>query len=259
MENLANRAESSCAQRGRCVVQAGVQMKRVAILQSNYIPWKGYFDIIRAVDEFIIYDDVQYTRQNWRNRNRIKTPQGLLWLTVPVLVRGLYKQTIRETQIDGQAWAESHWRTLAQNYSRASCFKEVAEVVEPVYRKHGFTHLSVLNRELIEAICGYLGIRTRISNSWDYTLLDGKSERLADLCRQAGAEVYVSGPSARGYLDERVFAEQGIHVEWVDYCGYPEYPQLWGPFVHEVSILDLLFNVGRDAPRYMKHADRAPG
>ena len=259
MENLAAREDSSCVEGSRCVVQAGVQMKRVAILQSNYIPWKGYFDIIRAVDEFIIYDDMQYTRRDWRNRNRIKTSQGLLWLTVPVLVRGRYTQTIRETQIDGVAWAEDHWRTLAQNYSRAPCFQEVSEVVEPVYRTHRHTHLSVLNRELIGAICGYLGVRTRISNSWDYALLDGKSERLADLCRQAGANEYVSGPSARGYLDESVFAEQGISVEWVDYSGYPEYSQLWGPFVHEVSILDLLFNAGREAPRYMKHADHAQG
>ena len=228
-------------------------MKRVAIIQSNYIPWKGYFDIIAAVDEFILYDDVQYTRRDWRNRNKIKTPQGVQWITVPVKVKGKYLQTIRETEIDGADWAGSHWRSLTLSYARAPHFEAMAAVLEPIYLGRGHTRLSELNRCLIEAACGELGIRTRITDSSAYRLSEGRNERLADLCAQAGGSEYVSGPSAKGYLDEAVFAQRGIQVSWFDYAGYPKYPQLWGEFTHQVPVLDLLFNCGRDAPRYMKH------
>lgn len=228
-------------------------MKRVAIVQSNYVPWKGYFDMIAAVDEFILYDDMQYTRRDWRNRNQIKTPQGLQWLTVPVKVKGKYHQTIRETEIDGDGWRQDHWKALAQNYRRASHFSEVAEWLEPLYHGPAQTGLSALNRSFLEAICAYVGIPTRISNSWDYRLDDGKSERLASLCAQAGGSIYVSGPAAMDYLDPAVFEAQGMGVSWFDYEGYGEYPQLWGDFVHGVSVLDLLFNCGRDARRHLRY------
>ena len=231
-------------------------MKTVAIVQSNYIPWKGYFDLIAAVDEFIIYDDMQYTRRDWRNRNRIKTPQGLQWLTVPVKVKGRYLQKVRETRIDGSAWAAAHWQALWQNYRRARHFDEVAELLMPIYFEESFRHISVLNRRLIETINHYLGIRTIISDSWDYNLVEGKSERLAHLCEQAGAMRYVTGPAAKRYMEEAAFKKRGIEVIWFDYENYPDYPQLWGGFVHEVTILDLLFNCGRNAPNYMKQGRR---
>jgi WbqC-like protein len=228
-------------------------MKKVAIVQSNYIPWKGYFDLIAAVDEFILYDDMQYTRRDWRNRNQIKTPQGVQWLTVPVKVKGRYFQTIRETEIDGAEWQVAHWKAIALNYRRALLFDEVAAVFEPLYLQHSYAHLSVLNRTFIDSICRYLGIDTKISNSWDYVLSDGKTERLADICAQAGGTEYISGPSAKGYIEERVFAERGIKLSWFDYADYPEYPQLWGEFTHNVSILDLLFNCGKESTHYMRH------
>lgn len=228
-------------------------MKRVAIVQSNYIPWKGYFDLIASVDEFILYDDMQYTRRDWRNRNQIKTPQGLQWLTVPVRVKGKYHQAIRETGIDGEDWAAGHWKALVQNYRRAPHFGEVVEWLEPIYLQERFTLLSALNRRLLEAVCGYLGIRTVLSDSSQYLLVEGKTERLADLCRQAGGTEYVSGPAARDYIEPRVFEAMGIQLTWFDYAGYPEYPQLWGEFAHGVTVLDLLFNCGRAAPRFMRH------
>ena len=195
-------------------------MKKVAILQSNYIPWKGYFDMIAAVDEFVLYDDMQYTRRDWRNRNQIKTPQGVQWLTVPVQVKGKYDQKIKATVIDGSDWAVAHWKALAQNYRRAPYFDEVVAWLEPLYIE-SYTHISQLNRRFIEAICHFLGIKTVISNSWDYTLLDGKTERLADLCKQAGGTEYISGPSAKNYLEERIFADMGITLTWFDYVNSP--------------------------------------
>lgn len=227
-------------------------MKKIAIVQSNYLPWKGYFDMIASVDEFILYDDMQYTRRDWRNRNQIKTPQGLQWITVPVKAKGKYLQTIRETLIDGEDWSQTHWKTLVSNYRRAPYFAEVSSVLEPLFLGGTHSTLSALNRALLEAVCRYLDIRTRITNSWDYTLIDGKTERLAALCAQAGGQEYVSGPAARDYIVPEVFSDHGIKLTWFDYEGYKEYPQLWGDFVHGVSIVDLLFNCGPSSLHYVR-------
>lgn len=228
-------------------------MKKIAIVQSNYIPWKGYFDMIAAVDEFILYDDMQYTRRDWRNRNLIKTPQGVQWLTVPVQVKGKYHQKIRDTETEGTEWTGNHWRTLVQNYRRSSHFEEISAWLQPLYLNDPPSKLSQLNRRFIEAICRYLSIDTIISNSWDYDLAEGKSERLADLCAQAGGAIYVSGPAARDYVDDNVFKERKIELAWFDYSGYPEYPQLWAEFAHGVTILDLLFNCGKASKDYMRY------
>lgn len=228
-------------------------MKKVAILQSNYIPWKGYFDLIAAVDEFILYDDMQYTRRDWRNRNQIKTPQGVQWLTVPVQAKGKYYQKIRDTEIEGKDWAATHWKALAQNYRRAPHFAQISEWLEPLYSGDLPCNLSQLNRLFLEAICDYLSIPTVISNSWDYNLVDGRTERLADLCAQAGGAEYISGPAAKDYVEADVFKHRGIKLTWFDYTGYPEYQQLWGEFTHGVTILDLLFNCGKDSTRYMRY------
>jgi len=229
-------------------------MKKVAIGQSNYIPWKGYFDLIAAVDEFILYDDMQYTRRDWRNRNKIKTPNGIKWLTVPVQAKGLYLQKIRDTEIAVESdWARLHWRTLVGSYGRATHFKSIAEFIEPLYLEQKFQLLSDLNRAFIEVICDYLGIRTRISSSWDYQLIGGKTARLVDLCVQAGASEYVSGPAAKDYVEESEFAARGIALRWFDYDHYHHYPQLWGEFTHGVSILDLLFCCGENSSQFLRY------
>jgi hypothetical protein len=229
--------------------------KRVAIVQSNYIPWKGYFDLIAAVDEFILYDDMQYTRRDWRNRNQIKTSQGVQWLTVPVQVKGKYYQTIRETSIDGNNWAAAHWQALQLNYRRAPCFNEVAAFVEPLYRDKHYTMLTDLNHTFITAICGYLGITTKISFSWDYIVpaTEDRTERLLHLVAAAGGSEYISGPGAKSYIDETVFHNNGMNMTWFHYDGYAPYHQLWGEFTHAVTILDLLFNCGKDAANYMRY------
>lgn len=228
-------------------------MKKVAISQSNYIPWKGYFDLIAAVDEFIIYDDTQYTRRDWRNRNIIKTPQGLQWLTVPVAGKGRYLQKICETQILGSSWARNHWKSLAHNYSRSQYFEEVASWLEPIYIAETFTDLSTLNLRFIKSICEYLAIDTLITRSSSYESCDGRSERLADLCLQANGSEYISGPAAKNYINKQKFSDLGIKLTWFDYAGYTIYPQLWGGFIHGVTVLDLLFNCGKNSPRYMRY------
>jgi hypothetical protein len=228
-------------------------MKKVAIVQSNYIPWKGYFDLINAVDEFILYDDVQFTRRDWRNRNLIKTPRGLEWLTIPVNVKGRFLQKICETGINDPGWRAQHWSTLVHNYAKAPYFSLYRPQLEPLYLENADLRLSAVNYRFICAICAILGIRTRLSWSMDYhPLKEGKTERLAELCRRVQGTHYLSGPAARDYLEPQVFDAAGISLSFFDYAGYPQYPQRFAGFEHGVTVLDLLFNVGADAPRFMK-------
>lgn len=226
-------------------------MKKIAIVQSNYIPWKGYFDMIAAVDEFILYDDVQFTKNDWRNRNKIKTQNGVQWLSVPVGQD--ISRLIREVEIKDHRWQAKHWATISHAYKRAPYFDEIAAGLQPLYLEREYSNLSVLNRTLIEFLCGKLEIPTKISNSCDYDFVTGKTDRLVSLCEQAGATEYVSGPSARNYLDEALFTNASIEVTWFEYEGYPEYSQLWGDFEHAVSVIDLLFNMGSNVSKYMKH------
>jgi hypothetical protein len=228
--------------------------RKVAILQSNYIPWKGYFDIMRRVDEFILFDDVQYTRRDWRNRNRIKTAQGPQWLTIPVNTKGRYLDPIRDITVSEPGWNTKHWETLANHYARARCFKDYRAVFEDAYRSAVDERLSAVNRRLIEAVQGVLGITTKLSWSMDYQVVEGRTERLVSLCRQAGATEYLSGPAARAYLDEGQFERSGIALRYMSYQGYPEYAQLHPPFVHEVTVLDLIFNEGPRARDFLLSA-----
>jgi len=227
--------------------------KRVAISQSNYIPWKGYFDLIASVDEFIIYDEVQYTCQDWRNRNLIKTSSGVQWLTIPVKQKGLFRQPICQVEVANNYWRRKHWKSLSLNYKNANYFNEVAQWLEPLYSSESSMLLSDINRYFINSICSYLGITSIISSSSDYQLEQGRNERLISLCHQAGASLYHSGPAAKAYLDEGMFHDSGIQVKWHDYSGYSEYPQLAGEYIHTVSILDLLLNCGQASSRYLKH------
>lgn len=225
--------------------------KKIAILQSNYIPWKGYFDLINQVDEFIIYDDVQYTKNDWRNRNRIKTPQGVRWLTIPVRQEKL-SQTIRETKISDPRWPRKHWVTISQCYSKAQYFKDYRDVFEQVYQLMDLEYLSEINYRFMSAINGVLGIETRLRWSSEFELLGDQTERLLGICRQCGASEYLSGPAAKSYLDLEMAAREKIQISWLDYSGYPDYPQLYPPFEHGVTILDLIFNTGPHAANYMK-------
>jgi hypothetical protein len=224
--------------------------KKVAILQSNYIPWKGYFDLINLVGEFILYDDVQYTKNDWRNRNKIKTQDHIMWITIPV--RYNYPQKIKDTVVSYPGWNRKHWKSIVQNYSKAKHFRTYMELFEEMYLNTNERYLSQINYRFLAGICEILGIKTELSWSMEYRLIEGKTEKLVDLCKQAGATEYISGPSAKSYIDEQIFKDEGIILTYMDYSGYPEYDQLFPPFEHGVSIIDLIFNEGPNAPQYMK-------
>jgi len=230
-------------------------MKKIAILQSNYIPWKGYFDMINMVDEFILYDDMQYTKRDWRNRNKIQTPQGLKWLSIPVEVKGKYFQKINETKVSDKDWAKKHWQQIVQNYKKAPYFKDYKNVFEKLYLNHNEEYLSQINYKFIVSICNILGITTKIIWSNEFKLIDGQTEKLLGICKDCHADIYLSGPAAKDYFDEELATKEGIQVEWMDYSGYDEYKQLHTPFEHGVTILDLIFNEGPNAKKLMKSFD----
>ena len=228
--------------------------KIIAILQSNYIPWKGYFDLINSVDEFIIYDDVQYTLDDWRNRNKIKTKQGVQWITIPVSKKGRLRMKISEVKVADVRWARKHWQTLSNAYARASHFREYADLFMEVYlhRASKLEYLSEINFLFITEINRLLDIRTRIRPSSEFDLGEGKTRRLLNICKQTGASAYLSGPAAKDYLDEDVFHQEGISIEWMNYDNYPVYKQIHQPFEHGVTILDLIFNEGPESKKYLK-------
>lgn len=229
--------------------------KKIAILQSNYIPWKGYFDIINRVDEFILYDTVQYTKNDWRNRNLIKTQNGLKWLTVPVIIQNS-SQRICETKTVNNLWRVKHWKSLNQYYGKARYFSVYRDVFHEAYCNHSENLLSAINYTFINTINYLLGIDTKISFAAEYQCDGERCERLISLCHKAGASTYLSGPSAKGYLDESLFKAEKIHVEWMDYSGYPEYEQFYPPFAHGVTILDLIFHQGPKAIEYLQNSPR---
>ena len=226
--------------------------KSILITQSNYIPWKGYFDNINSVDEFVVYDDMQYTKRDWRNRNQIKTPQGLFWLTIPVEVKGKFYQKINETFVSDKKWGEKHWKTIVANYTKTPYFKQYKDIFEDLYHNERLDNITTINISFIKAINSILNINTKIIDSREFVLVEGKTERLVGICKKCNATNYYTGPAAKEYMDEGLFSKENINVHYFDYNNYPVYPQLNSDFSHYVSILDLIFNTGSSAKKYMK-------
>ncbi len=226
-------------------------MKKIAISQSNYIPWKGYFDMINSVDVFVIYDEVQYTKNDWRNRNLLKTKKGVEWITIPVKQAKL-DQTIDETFVATTNWNIKHWKMIQATYGKASYFNKYKVELESLYLNMNTNLLSEINFIFIQLICRLLGISTELINSRDLNLEGDRVTRLVDACKKLNGDIYVSGPTAKNYLEEELFTSNNISIKWMDYSGYKEYNQMSLPFVHTVSILDLLFNEGNDSKKYLK-------
>jgi len=225
---------------------------RISIIQSCYIPWKGFFDLIGRCDEYVIFDRMQYVKRHWHNRNRIKTANGVEWLTIPVVTKGRFDQPIDEVEIE-KPWAEKHWRTLELAYRRAPFFDAFAPTVRAWYERADKERgLTGVNELFTREIAGLLDLKTRIVRDTAYPAEGTKTARLLAIAQAAGADHYLSGPSARVYLDEPMFAAAGIATEWMSYDGYPDYPQLHDGFEHAVSVIDLIFNTGPEATRLMR-------
>lgn len=227
---------------------------KVAILQSNYIPWKGYFDIINLVDEFIIYDECQYSKGTWRNRNKIKTSRGLKWLTVPVEFHLRNRTPICSVPLSNHDWIENHLGSIKSAYAKAPYLRTLLPKIEALFERcKGAEFLSEVNLIFIKEIVDMLGIKTKLSSSMDYNIQsENATEKLLELLLKTNADCYLSGPAAIDYLDQNKFLSNNIKLVWMDYSGYPEYKQLHGSCIHEVTILDMLLNVGiENAMKYL--------
>lgn len=231
--------------------------RTIVVTQSNYLPWRGWFDMLRQADGLVLLDSVQYTRRDWRNRNRIKTAQGPAWLTVSVETKGRFHQPVDEVQVTTPNWADDHLRSIAVAYARAPHIETVLPWLQAeMGAAAGEPLLTRANEMLIRAFCTRLGLPLPIMRDVDVVprdILAGltPSERLAVLAEAAGGDRYLSGPAAQAYLDPEPFVRRNIEVAWMDYGGYLEYPQLWGAFEPAVSVVDLMLNMGEDAARYL--------
>lgn len=232
--------------------------KRVAILQSNYIPWKGYFDIIAASEEFLIFDEVQFTRRDWRNRNRIVQGGKSMWLTIPVESKGEFNAPIDSIRIADPAWARKHWSSLVHAYGRSACFKEVNPWLEGVYKKAAeLPLLTDVNELFLRTLCDYLDIPTPFVRTRSVPRsTEDPTRRLVELCVARGAGLYISGPAAKAYIDNSAFVAAGVGLAYANYSDYPVYAQGLDPFEHGVSILDLIFRFGKATRTHLKAAGR---
>ncbi len=219
------------------------------ILQPSYIPWRGYFDQIKKADLFIFYDDVQYDKHGWRNRNRIKTQQGCQWVTIPVYSKGVVEKGLPINQVKinwSENWNDKHWRSIQQAYSKAPYFEQYSDFLEPFFQQHP-EFLADFTIDLTMAIARQLGIaHTRFIRSSTLQAAGTRTDRLIAVLTSAGATHYISGPSAQDYIEEDKFKSAGISLEYMQY-NYPEYPQLYPPYDPFVSIIDLLFMTGPEA------------
>lgn len=224
-------------------------MERVVILQPGYLPWLGFFDLIYEAHTFVIFDDVQYTIRDWRSRNRIKTPHGIVWLTVPVKAKGVRDKLIKDVEIDNtQPWQKKHIKTLENFYKKAQYFRDIIELIHDIYKKK-YTFLIDIDMDIIIRLQEYLSINSKIVFSSEIPSAGKKDEMLLSICKYLNATHYLSGNAAREYLRESIFRTEGITVEWHNYT-HPYYNQLWLKelgFVSNLSVIDLLFNHGSDS------------
>jgi hypothetical protein len=226
---------------------------KCAVLQPSYIPWRGYFHQIYKADIFVFYDDAQYDKHGWRNRNRVKTPTGAQWLTIPVLSKNVIinKTPINEVPICwNRAWNVKHWSTLKHLYGKAPYFQRYAPILEELYSRHPQL-LADFTMDLTIALAKELGIeRTRFVRSSSLNITGSKTDYLINIFRALGVTHYITGPSAKNYLEEEKLYSLGVSLEYMIY-DYPEYDQFYPPFDPRISIIDLLFMTGPQAPKYI--------
>lgn len=221
------------------------------MIQSNYLPWRGYFDFIDDVDIFVIYDDVQYTRKDWRNRNRIKSGVDIQWITVPVSFSQSEPTLIKDAVIEhSQPWQRKHIGRITQAYGKTPYFGLYSdELFQLLLRDH--RTISDLNIALIKWCMEKLEIAVPLKLSWNIDTAGGRNERIINILQKLGATEYLLGPAARAYIDETLYSKAGIRLTYKSY-EYKPYPQPVGRFDGSLSIIDLLFNCGPQARKYLK-------
>jgi hypothetical protein len=221
-------------------------VRTIVVLQPGYLPWLGYFEQLYQSDVFVVLDDVQYDKNGWRNRNRVRTADGWCWLTVPVVRDGLSELLIKDVRVDEtRRWRSNHWKTLRQHYRKAPHFDQYEQALEGLYRKN-WDYLLDLDLAFADCLARAFGISRPIRLASEFRARGKKTERLIELCAAAGASHYYSGAAAREYLDVGAMEHAGVTVTFQDY-DHPHYPQVYGPFIPYLSAVDLLLNAGPES------------
>tara|TARA_B100000676_G_C17933421_1_gene762218 strand:- start:96 stop:791 length:696 start_codon:yes stop_codon:yes gene_type:complete len=225
---------------------------KIIITQSNYIPWKGYFTSMKKATHVILYDNAQYTRRDWRNRNKIITPNGPSWLSIPIDVKGKFHQKINEARVKDNKWSLDHWNKIVQNYKKAPCFDEYSIHFKDLYTKQlcEYEYLSDINRVMLQKCIDLLDIEIKVLDSREFDIRGGKTEKLINLCNDLEANEYFTGPAAKGYMEEDLFEKNNIKLTYYDLDGFPTYKQLWDGFDHYVSVLDMFFILGSETKEH---------
>jgi len=214
--------------------------------QPVYLPWLGLFHKIALADMFMSFNQVQYQPKDWNNRNRIKTQQGPIWLSVPVLRKGYLDKTISDIEINnGEPWARKHWKSIELSYSKSPFFKQYADFFQQIYARK-WERLVDLNEAMLVGFLEILGIDVPVRSAAEWKFEGEKSDLVLDMCRQVGASEYIFGAMGRDYADTGAFDTAGIKIHFQDYA-HPVYPQLHGDFVSHLSVVDLLFNCGNES------------
>ena len=230
---------------------------RVTILQPSYLPWLGFFEQMTRSDKFVLLDDVQYTRRDWRNRNKVRVKEGWVWLTVPVQQKSRFSQSLLETRIDNSvSWRRKHLETLRQHYCKAPFFEKYFPRCQQIYEKD-WEFLFDLCLETIQFLKEEMGIETPLLRSSEMKLSGEKTERLVSICRELGATHYLSGESGSDYISQEDFSNPGIELEYQNY-EHPVYPQRYPDFVPHLSAIDLLFNCGEQSLSILKQDKTEP-
>ena len=222
-------------------------MKKIVITQSNYIPWRGYFDLINASDEFVFLDEVQFTRRDWRNRNRLIFNDKITWLTIPLKNKGNYFQKIKNMETTSNNWISDHLNKIGSYYSRATYYKSIFKLLRNIYEQCLENNLSKINRHFIYELCQILKIKTKFieSNKILQHNEEDPSKRILSICLERNANYYLTGLKAKQYLNTKIFEEKNIKIIWFDYGESKKYDQVGSSkFVKDLSIIDCLFNCG---------------
>ena len=225
---------------------------KIIITQSNYIPWKGNYTTMKYATHIVLYDDAQYTKRDWRNRNKIITPNGPSWLSIPIDVKGKYYQKVNEAKVKDKNWSLDHWNKIKQNYRKAPCFHVYSEFFEQLYLSDlpQLESLSDINRTILEKTIQLLSLKIEILDSRQFDITGGKTQKLINICNELDANEYFTGPAAKNYIDEKMFIDNGIKLSYYNLDGFKTYDQLWDNFDHKVSILDMFFNLGDETQKY---------
>ncbi|MBJ23275.1 MAG: hypothetical protein CMB64_01265 [Euryarchaeota archaeon] len=219
-----------------------------AISQSNYIPWKGYFHLIANADIFIFYDTVDFTKRDWRSRNQIMTPHGLKWLTIPVGSNN--GKTIQDVILPSGTWRYNHLETIRRTYSKSPFISDVMDILSPVFEDEKISTLSEFNQTIIRRISDYLEIKTKFYNSSEFNIDGERVEKLIQLCKKVNADIYLSGPAAKNYINDE-FDNIDLELKWMDYGPYDEYEQKSKIFTHQVSIIDTIAILGKSTRNHI--------